>query len=326
VRRGGAPSSAATGTGLIILAAACFATLGPLSRFAEDAGVGSLALVAWRAGLGAASMVLFIAVGVAIGRRAAVPLRAIPTRDRWFVLLAALANATLNLSVFTAFGRISIALALLVFYLYPALVALASVLWFEERLDALRWAALALSLAGLVLVLAGAGDLGELDLVGIGLAFVGAMAQVFYVLTARHGFSHVPGPQAAALTMGGAMALYVAAAVAIGQGALLAQPLGGLESIWPVLVAGVVGAGVPTVSYITGIRLLGAPRAAILATLEPVIAVGLAAWLLNEQPTPVQLGGGALILVAAVVLQLRPSAWAAEHEAVSATAGDEVRA
>ena len=306
------------GSGLVILAAVCFATLGPLSRFAEDAGVGSLTLVAWRAGLGAVVVTLFIAVGIALGHRAAVPLRAIPARDRWFVLAAGVANAVLNLSVFTAFGRISIALALLVFYLYPGLVALASVVWFGERLDRLRWAALAVSLAGLVLVLAGTGELGALDPLGVGLAFFGALAQVFYVLTARHGFSHVPSPQAAALTMGGAVVLYAITALAIGQLAVLGQPLQGFDALWPVLIAGVLGAGVPTLSYITGIRLLGAPRAAILATLEPVIGVALAAWLLSEQPTPIQLVGGALILAAAVLLQLRPSAGAAEHEAVGA--------
>lgn len=310
------PSTRATGTGLIILAAACFATLGPLSRFAEDAGVGALALVTWRAAVGAAVMVLFVAAGAAVGRRASVALGSIPTRDRWFVIAAAVANGILNLSIFTAFGRISIALALLVFYLYPAMVALASAAWFGERLDSLRWAALAVSVAGLVLVLAGAGELGELDLLGIGLAFCGGVGQVIYVLTARHGFSHIPGPQAAAMTMGGSAVLYVVLALAIGQAAILAQPLSGSDAIWPVLVAGVVGAGVPTVSYITGIRLLGAPRAAILSTLEPVIAVGLAAWLLNEQPTLIQLVGGGLILVAAILLQLRPSAEAAEHEAV----------
>lgn len=86
---------------------------------------------------------------------------------------------------------------------------------------------------------------------------------------------------------------------------------------WPVLVAGVIGAGVPTVAYITGIRMLGPSRAAILATLEPVVAVALAAWLLGELPTMVQLAGGALILVSAALLQLGTQATSADHEAVA---------
>ena len=309
-------SRSGLGAGLIVLAAVCFATLGPLSRFAEEAGVTSLALVTWRAGLGAAVMVGFVGALWASGIARPVGIGAIPRRDRRFVLAAAFANAALNLSVFVAFTRISIALALLVFYLYPAIVAVASVIWFGERLDRLRWLALGVSLAGLVLVLAGAGGIGEVDLLGVVLAFVGGLAQVFYVLAARHGFAHVPGPQAAAVTMAGACILYLLLSAAIGNLGQLAAPVASAAALWPVLVAGVIGAGVPTVAYITGIRLLGPSRAAILATLEPVVAVGLAAWLLAELPTLVQLVGGLLILVAAVLLQLGSRTTPADHEAV----------
>ncbi|MGH6885400.1 MAG: proton-conducting transporter membrane subunit, partial [Geminicoccales bacterium] len=88
-------------------------------------------------------------------------------------------------------------------------VALVAALWFGERLDGRRWTALGLSLAGVVLVVASAGDLGSIDALGIGLAFVAALMQVFYVLAARHGFAHVPGPQAGALTMAGALIGYL---------------------------------------------------------------------------------------------------------------------
>ena len=297
----------------------CFGTLGPLSRFAEDAGVDSLTLVTWRAGLGATVVAIFIAARAA--RRLARPIRmrSIPTRDRWFVLAAAVANTILNLSVFIAFTRISIALALLVFYLYPAMVAVVSVLWFGERLDRLRWSALGVSLIGLVLVLAGdAGGIGQLDVLGMGLAFIGGLAQLFYVLAARYGFARIPGPQAAAMTMSGAATLYLLIAAATGSVAALADPLASTESLWPVVVAGVIGAGIPTVAYITGIRLLGPSRAAILATLEPVIGVMLAALLLAEQPTVVQLIGGALILSSAILLQLRARGPVADHEAIAA--------
>lgn len=306
------------GAGLIVLAATCFGTLGPLTRFASDEGVESLTLVAWRAGLGAGVMVLFLA-GRWIATSTKRPgWRDIPKRDRLFVAAGAVSNAVLNAAAFAAFLRISIALTLLVFYLYPAMVAVVSVLWFGERLDRLRWAALALSLVGLGLVLGGSGEIGELDLVGIGLAFVAALAQVFYVLAARHGFPGVPGPQAAAITMGGALGIYLAFAVGTGTLAAFGQPLAGFDALWPVLVAGVLGAGIPTVSYIVGIRMLGPSRAAILATLEPVVGVGLAAWLLAEQPTLLQLVGGVLIMLAAVLLQLRPrAAPPAEHEALA---------
>ena len=50
----------ATGAAFIALAAICFGTLGPLSRFAADAGVSSLTLVTWRAALGAIVVAIFM--------------------------------------------------------------------------------------------------------------------------------------------------------------------------------------------------------------------------------------------------------------------------
>jgi drug/metabolite transporter (DMT)-like permease len=314
--RGSAPRADLVGAGLVALAAACFGTLGPLSRFAGDAGVDSLTLVTWRAALGAVVVGVFIGLRLAVAGIRPRSLRTLPVRDRWYMLAAAVANMVLNLAAFIAFERITIALTLLVFYLYPAGVALASTLWFGERLDRSRWIALAVSLGGMVLVMAGAESLGAVDPIGIGLAFVAGLAQVFYVLAARHGFAQVPGPQAAALTMSGAAVLYLALIVALGALSDLGRPLASSDAIVPVVLAGVIGAGVPTLAFITGIRRLGPSQAAIIATLEPVIGVALAAWLLAEQPAPIQVVGGALILGAAVLLQLRPGV-GADHEAVA---------
>ena len=305
------------GVAFILTAAACFATLGPLSVFADRGGVSALTLVTWRAAIGASCVLLLLAVWRAGGRSSGlIPLSAIPLRDRWFVAGAAFANMVLNLSAFIAFQRIGITLSLLVFYLYPAFVALVSVVWLGDRLDRLRWGALIMSLVGSVLVVAGAGTFGELDVLGIGLALLGALGQTFYVIAARYGFARIPGPQAAIMTMAGAAGIYVVIAAAfVGAGTLL-QPLEGFNAAWPVVLAGVIGAGVPTVLYITGIRRLGPPRAAILATFEPVVGVGLAALLLGERPGIVQLLGGLLIIGAGIVLQLRPHADIGEHEAV----------
>ncbi len=309
-------SAGLVGAGLIVTAAVCFGTLGPITRYADEAGVGSLAIVAWRAGLGATAMIaLLLVLRGGTGRRP-LAMRDIPSADRRFVAAASLANLVLNLAMFIAFVRIEIGLALLVFYLYPAVVAVASVLWFGDRLDAVRWTALGLSMFGLVLTLAGSGSVGDLDALGIGLSVLAALTQAFYVLSARHGFARIPPIESAAMTMGGAALGYVVIALVIGQFGDLGAPLVSSEALLPVLTAGLVGAAIPTLCFITGIRLLGAPRAAILATLEPVIGVGLAAWLLNEQPATLQLVGGALILIAAVLLQLGGGT-ASEHEAVA---------
>ncbi|HLE59490.1 MAG TPA: DMT family transporter [Candidatus Limnocylindria bacterium] len=312
-----APSGEALGAALVVISATCFATLGPVARFAEQAGVDALPLVTWRAAVGAAGLTLAILLGALVSGRGIRRWGQIPGRDRWWVAGAAAANAMVNLAMFIAFLRIGIGLALLIFYLYPALLAAISVTWFGERLDRTRWAALGIAMLGMLLVIGGAGIAGEMDALGIGLALVAGVGQMVYALSARHGFAAIPGPEAGALTMGGAAVIYLGISAVTGGLPALAMPLGSVHAAWPVLVAGVIGAGVPTACFIGGIRLLGPSRAAILSMLEPVVGTALAAILLSEQPGALQLAGGALIIGAGVLLQRRPRVPVAEHEAVA---------
>ena len=309
------PPRDVVGAGIVLGAAACFATLGPLSEFAQRGGVSSLTLVAWRVVLGASCVSLVLLMVSLAGRRTGlVPLRSLAARDLRWVVAATIANAFLNLSVFIAFQRAGIVLTLLIFYLYPAWVALASLAWFGERFDRTRWTALAMSLAGSVLVVAGAGNLGTLDGLGVTLAFIGGIGQTFYVMAARHGYSGIPGAQAVVMTMSGAAVIYVLLAIFFTGAVTLLEPMRSFGGLWPVLLAGIVGAAVPTYLYISGVRRLGAPTASILATFEPVVGVALAAVLLGERPALAQLLGGLLIIGAGILLQLRPHVETADHE------------
>ena len=145
-------SGDALGALLIVVSASCFGVNGPATRLADEAGVKSLAFATWRAGVGALFVVLVLALLATSGRRLWRPWASIPRRDRIVISLIAPVNAMLNLAMFVAFLRIGIALALLIFYVYPAWVAIASVLWFGDRLDRVRWTALAVSLAGVLLI------------------------------------------------------------------------------------------------------------------------------------------------------------------------------
>ena len=100
--------------------------LGPLSRFAYDAGMEPPAFVAWRAAFGFLALAAYVGWRVRHGATRLVRFSTLPTRARVAMLAAALAGTVLNLCMFFAFDRITIALALLGFYTYPALVAIAN--------------------------------------------------------------------------------------------------------------------------------------------------------------------------------------------------------
>lgn len=66
--------------------------------------------------------------------------------------------------------------------------------------------------------------------------------------------------------------------------------------LWMIGVTGILTTLVPMVLYTWGLSRLGPPRASLLTTMEPVLAVGLAFTVLNETLTAYQLGGGVLVI------------------------------
>jgi drug/metabolite transporter (DMT)-like permease len=64
-----------------------------------------------------------------------------------------------------------------------------------------------------------------------------------------------------------------------------------------------LGTAIPVLSFIMGLRLIGASRAAILSTFEPASTVVLAVLLLGESGSPLQYVGGALVLASVIALE-----------------------
>ncbi len=298
---------ATLGTLAVVCAAMMFAMLGPISRLAgENAGVGTIGFVSWRALLGAGVVGSLIALRVARGRRI-VGLLVLSPRGRVSLLVATLTGVVLNLAIFVAFGRITIALALLAFYTYPVLVTGSVIVIERRRPDRFELAALAMAMVGMATVVLGGIEPGAglaFDPLGLGLAFVAAATQTVFVLVSRRGYAEVPTDEAAFVVLGGGFVGFALVAILVGQVGEISGPLGN-PAAWPYLVAGgVFGAGIPTTLYILGIRWIGGVRTGILALTEPVVGAALAAALLGEALRPVQLLGGGLVLGAAVVLQL----------------------
>ena len=291
---------------IVVAAASLFGMLGPLSRFAYDAGMQPLPFVAWRGGVGLLATGAFVAWRVARGAEPLTRIRNLDTLERVTLLVAAVLGFALNLAMFIAFDLVTIALALLGFYTYPVIVAVVNVALGRESMDRARVVALVLAVTGMVAVVAAQLDPAsgiKVDALGLGLALVAAGCQAAFVIISRNGYPSVPSSQAMAVVMAMTVVCATIIAIVTGTGAALAYPLTD-PSVLPLLAfTGLFAAAIPSILFLTGIRRIGGTRAGILMLFEPVVGVALAAVLLDEGLAPVQIAGGLAILAAAIILQ-----------------------
>lgn len=297
------------GSLMCLVAASLFATLGVLSRFAYDLGLTPYGFVTWRSGVAALAVLALVLVGVSRGTRL-VGWRSLAPRDRAALGVAALAGASLDVTMFLAFERVSVAIVLLCFYLFPAMVAAASALLGWERMDRTRAAALLLALGGMVAVVVGGPDTGVaggIDLVGVALAVGSAISQTVFVLVARRGYRQMPTEQATTVVLLGSAG--VATLLAVSGGALDAVwvPFSSPSLLGVMLFAGIFGAGIPSFLFLAAVRKIGGVRTGILMLAQAPIGVALAAVFLDETIGPIQILGGLAILAAAAVIQRSPS-------------------
>ena len=294
------------GSSLVVLAACGFATLGVISRWTYELGLTPMAFVAWRSGVAALSMFALIAYALSRGGRL-VGWRSLSPRDRIALVVAALAGSSLDVTMFFAYARVPVAIVLLCFYLFPAMVAGASALLGWERPDRVRGGALLVALAGMVAVVVGgqtaAAAGGGLDLLGVLLAIGSAVSQTVFVLVARRGYREVPTEQAMGFVL----------VVSTSFGLLIAALGGVLGTVWlpfsspqllvTLVIGGLIGAGIPSFLFLAGVRWIGGVRAGILMLVQAPFGVALAAIFLDESVGPIQVVGGLAILGAAIAIQ-----------------------
>ena len=302
----------AAGLALIVASAFGFASGTVLSKPIYATGLDWLQLVAWRFTIGAVLAWAWLLASP--GRRSA--LRRLSRRQ---VLLAIglgvwyTGNAG---TYYAALETVPASLAGVLVYLYPAVVAVLSIRY-ATRLSGRRpWFALGMALSGVVLVLGGI-DLSVTVPVG-GLLLVLASTMIYagwIILSARlagersdrladeAGDGEHAGEAAAvtALMIAATAGVFVTLAVVTGRP--LAAPAIP-SSAWPGLVAvGFASTFLAIQTFYAGSRRIGAAQAALVATVEPILIVGLAWLALHEVLSPLQLVGAGLVIVAVVVAQ-----------------------
>ena len=288
------PARTLRGTVLVLISAASFGTTLIFTQRALDGGATLPALLAYRYVLG---FVMLVLVAGGIGQVLAVG-------DRKWRLLSIGGSgqaAIAGLSV-AALQYIPAASVAFLFYTYPTWVAVLAIIRGTERVDGQKIAALALSLAGIGIIV-GNPFATQLDPRGIALALTDAV--VYALLIPWLGKIQAglkPAPAVTWMALGAGI-WFVAGAL------ILRAPL--LHPSSALLVNAVALAVIPTalalITFVAGLAILGPVRTSIVSTLEPFWTALLAGVVLGQAVGPRTWIGGAMIAAAMVVLQRKPS-------------------
>jgi drug/metabolite transporter (DMT)-like permease len=293
IARGGtAPApSPRFGYALAAIAAAMWALNGSFARLLIDDGVSPFHLSEMRSAVSFA----LLAGWLAIANRNRLRVR----RDELPALawLGIGGLACVHATYFLAIERLDVGVALTIQYLGPLLILLWLRVAHGRRMAPSLWGAVALSAVGSFLVVR-AYDTGSLDGIGLLFAFAAAVTFAIYMVAAeRAGRGHAP---VTTLTYGFGFATLFW---------LVVRPpwtfpfeaftdLGNLGL--GVLGVTVVGTLIPFILIVTAVRHIPAPRAAVVATLEPVLAA-IIAWPVLDQALAAPQIAGIVVVVGAVV-------------------------
>jgi drug/metabolite transporter (DMT)-like permease len=274
---------------------------GAVSKTILSTGLSSERLAQLRS-LGAVAGLVAI-VALVAPRRLRLTRRELP----YLIAFGVIGLAFVQWFYFLAIHRLAIGVALLIEYLAPLLVALWARFVYKAPVRRRIWAALALALFGLALIVNLFGGGTSLSTDGVLFALGGAVAYATYVLLAEH---VVGGRDPVSLLAWGFLFASVFWAVLTPWWSFPGHTLtretslhGHLQSlhlpVW--LLAGwmiVLGTIVPFFLLVSALRHLGASRVAIVAMLEPV-AGALVAWAwLGESLNGLQLAGAGVVLAA----------------------------
>jgi drug/metabolite transporter (DMT)-like permease len=255
------------------------------ARYAFGHGVGIMTAATFRA-LCASAILL------ALLRWRRMPLRVSSQAFRGILLLG-LGVVAQTLLIQVAVKRLPVTLAILVFYTYPFLTAIATAALGEHRLTRARVASLVVAFCGLALVLGVNPD--RVDLPGLAAAAGASLAFTgILVLTPRLA-PGVAAPLRTFLMMSTAATVFGGSALAAG---VLSLPTDG--AAWQGLAGLAIFYAAGVVMLFLLLPSVGAASAAVMLNLEPVAVAGIAGLALGEH-----LGAwqwvGALVVVGAIV-------------------------
>lgn len=273
------------GIALIIISAASFGTLAIFGRYAYAADIDIFTLLFLRFTIAAVLMAALLFI-----RREPWPRGKILAA---LIGMGAIGYVGQSFSYLTAIKYASAGLVALLLYLYPTFVAILSAIFLKEKFTRLKMIALLLATVGAAMTVNPSGG----RPLGIILAITGAAIYSVYIIVGAGVMQKVSAIQSSTIIFASAGLVYGAATAV--SGAHFPQTGAGWAAVGSVILFATI---IPVVTFLAGLQRIGPTNASMLSTVEPVVTVLLAAILFGESLGIVTLIGGALILIAVILL------------------------
>lgn len=195
-------------------------------------------------------------------------------------------------------GNVAVAATLM--YCAPVFVYLISFVLKLERPTALKWAAIALVMLGIVLLTKlYQSSASDLSLIGVATGLLAGLSYAVFIFGFKYAAPH--GSPQAILTI--AFAVLTIMLIVPSDTGQIINALG--SSDWPMfLTLGILGAGLSFVLYIAGIKRTTPALASMIAMIEPITATLFGVMVLAESLAIVQVIGMALILITVTTLSV----------------------
>ena len=303
------PRTVVVGIALTIVSAFAFGSGALFAKPVYAEGVGWHVLMAWRFLVGAS-----LAWGwLLLSARSRAGLRRLRRRDLAVAIGLGVLYTGNSATYFAGLETVSASLAALIVYVYPAIVAVISLQVGQPLRGRRAWGALALALVGVALAVGNIDGASAPPLIGLALiAASPVIYSLWIVLSARlsgegrtgAGVDAAAGADplvAGTVMLSATAATYWLSALALGQPVLPAQIPDGA---WFGLIGiGIVSTFIAVLAFYGGAHRIGAARASLVSTVEPIWTITLASLLFAESLGPLQLVGGAMILAGVVIAQ-----------------------
>jgi drug/metabolite transporter, DME family len=285
------------GTLAVVAAATIWGTLGLFAKILYAQGVSFESLVAVRASVGWLAVMVFV---LTTGKTKSLR---VSGRDLAFLAPLGLVGIGLfYLLYFYTVGESTVGTAAILLYSSPAFVVVLACLFLDEALNAAKVLALFLTAGGIFLV-AGAYDPSNLEVTPTVLltGLLSGLTYGLYSIFGRPVTRHLsPSIILSYALFFGSLLLIVASLPTLDT--LAGLPLGSYALL---LMLAVVHTTLAFALYTFGLGRLGAGRAAIAATVEPVVAGALGIALLGEDLTAPKLVGALLVISGAALAQVK---------------------